>query len=52
MFRSVLGVDDGTWTRASGFALHQAAVIIPYYRETNPEFVSLAQGTVEEILTD
>jgi aminoglycoside phosphotransferase (APT) family kinase protein len=49
-FRSALDVDDGTWNRARGFALHQAAVIIPYYRETNPGFVSLAQRTIEEIL--
>jgi aminoglycoside phosphotransferase (APT) family kinase protein len=49
-FRSALDVDDGTWNRARGFALHQAAVIIPYYRETNPGFVSLAQRTIGEIL--
>jgi aminoglycoside phosphotransferase (APT) family kinase protein len=51
-FRSALDVDDGTWDRARGFALHQAAMIIPYYRETNPEFVSLAKRTIEEILAD
>jgi aminoglycoside phosphotransferase (APT) family kinase protein len=50
-FRSALDVDDGTWDRARGFALHQAALIIPYYRETNPEFVSMAKRTVEEILS-
>ena len=51
-YRRVLDVDDGTWSRARGFALHQAAMIIPYYRQTNPEFVSLAKRTVEEILAD
>ena len=45
-------MDDGTWDRARGLALHQAAMIIPYYRETNPRFVSLARRTVEEILAD
>jgi hypothetical protein len=35
-----------------GFALHQAALIIPYYGRTNPEFVSLARRTVEEVLAD
>jgi aminoglycoside phosphotransferase (APT) family kinase protein len=49
-FRTALDVDDGTWDRARGFALHQAAMIIPYYRETNPEFVSLAKRTIKEIL--
>ena len=51
-FRDALEVDNGTWNRARGFALHQAALIIPYYGETNPEFVSLARRTVEEILAD
>jgi aminoglycoside phosphotransferase (APT) family kinase protein len=50
VFRSALDVDDGTWNRARGFALHQAALIIPYYRETNPGFVALAKRTIEEIL--
>jgi aminoglycoside phosphotransferase (APT) family kinase protein len=28
-FRGALDVDDATWNRARGFALHQAAMIIP-----------------------
>lgn len=51
-FRAALGVDDGTWNRARGFALHQAAMIIPYYPETNPGFVTLAERTVGEVLAD
>ena len=51
-FRCALDVDDGTWNRARGFALHQAAMIIPYYGETNPGFVALAKRTVEEVLAD
>jgi aminoglycoside phosphotransferase (APT) family kinase protein len=51
-FRGALDVDDDTWTRARGFALHQAAMIIPYYGETNPGFVVLAKRTVEEVLAD
>jgi aminoglycoside phosphotransferase (APT) family kinase protein len=49
-FLGVLDVDDGTWSRARGFALHQAAMIIPYYPETNPGFVALAKRTVDEVL--
>lgn len=52
VFRDTLDVDDGTWDRARGFALHQAALIIPYYRETNPGFVAPAKRTVGEILAD
>ena len=51
-FRGALDVDDGMWERARGFALHQAAMIIPYYGETNPGFVALARRTVEEVLAD
>jgi aminoglycoside phosphotransferase (APT) family kinase protein len=52
VFRAVLDVDDGTWDRAGGFALHQAALIIPYYGETNPGLVASARRTVEEVLAD
>ena len=41
-----LGVDDSMSNRARGFALHQAAKIIPYYAETNPRFVAMATGTM------
>jgi aminoglycoside phosphotransferase (APT) family kinase protein len=51
-FRDALEVDDGTWDRARGIALHQAALIIPYYLDTNPGFVAPATRTVEEILAD
>ncbi|NMM23357.1 MAG: aminoglycoside phosphotransferase family protein [Phycicoccus sp.] len=52
VFREALAVDDDTWNRARGFALHQAAMIIPYYAETNPGFVAMAIRTVEEVLAD
>jgi len=51
-FRQALDVDEDTWSRARGYALHQAVMIIPYYPKTNPEFVTMAQRTVQEILTD
>jgi aminoglycoside phosphotransferase (APT) family kinase protein len=52
VYREALAVDDGTWERARGYALHQAAMIIPYYTETNPGFVELARRTIEHILDD
>jgi aminoglycoside phosphotransferase (APT) family kinase protein len=51
-FRDALDVDDDTWNRARGSALHQALLIIPYYAETNPGFVALAKRTIEEVLAD
>jgi aminoglycoside phosphotransferase (APT) family kinase protein len=52
VFHSIASVDDGTWRRARGFALHQAALIIPYYADTNPRFAALARRTVEQVLID
>ncbi|MET0692513.1 MAG: aminoglycoside phosphotransferase family protein [Propionibacteriaceae bacterium] len=51
-FRRLLEVDDATWHRARGYALHQAAAIIPYYAVSNPGFVTLARRTVEQVLLD
>jgi aminoglycoside phosphotransferase (APT) family kinase protein len=51
-YRAALDTDDGTWARARGIALHQAAMIIPYYETSNPGFVALAKRTIEEILAD
>ena len=51
-YRSALKVGDAMWSRARGIALHQAALIIPYYRETNPAFVALAVRTIEQLLGD
>ena len=52
VFRAALEVDDGTWERARGYALHQAVLIVPYYGETNPGFVASARRTIEEVLAD
>jgi aminoglycoside phosphotransferase (APT) family kinase protein len=51
-FRALLDVEEGVWRRARGYALHQAALIIPYYARTNPAFVALAKRTVEQVLAD
>jgi aminoglycoside phosphotransferase (APT) family kinase protein len=51
-FRAALDVDDATWARGRGFALHQALLIIPYYPATNPAFVTMAMRTVDEVLAD
>jgi aminoglycoside phosphotransferase (APT) family kinase protein len=51
-FRDAVAVDEGTWARARGYALHQAVLIIPYYAETNPEFVAAAMRTVHHVLAD
>ncbi len=50
VFRQALGVDDDTWYRARGYALHQSVLIIPYYPETNPHFVTMAKRIVNELI--
>ncbi len=52
VYREALAVEDGTWQRAKAYALHQALIGIPYYAETNPEFVKMALRTVNEILSE
>ncbi|MBO0681628.1 MAG: aminoglycoside phosphotransferase family protein [Candidatus Dormibacteraeota bacterium] len=51
-YRAALDPDQGVWERARGYALHQAALIIPYYAVTNPGFVVDAKRTVEQLLID
>jgi len=51
-FRAALNPAPGTWDRARGLALHQAALIIPYYRHTNPAFAAAAQATIAAVLAD
>ena len=51
-YREALDVDDATWERSRGYALTQAALIVPYYRETNPAFTASALRTIGEVLTD
>jgi len=52
VYRAALQPDDGEWSRGRGIALHQAALIIPYYAESNPAFVELARRTIEQIIDD
>jgi aminoglycoside phosphotransferase (APT) family kinase protein len=52
VFQNSIHADKDTWLRARGYALHQAVLIIPYYRVTNPQFVTLAKRTLDEILAD
>jgi aminoglycoside phosphotransferase (APT) family kinase protein len=51
-FRDALGAGDGAWDRARGVALHQAVMLIPYYRVTNPVMAALGRRTVGQVLAD
>jgi aminoglycoside phosphotransferase (APT) family kinase protein len=52
-FREILGVDDATWSRARGWVLSQAVMILSYYTlETNRILVREAEGWIGELLDD
>ncbi len=51
-YREALAVDDATWDRARGIALHQAVLLVPYYRDSNPAFAALGVRTVRRVLAD
>lgn len=51
-FRAKLAIDDATWIRGRGWALSIAITILPYYWETNPGLVKVAQRILGEVLND
>jgi len=46
------GRRDRTGTRARGYALHQAAQIVPYYRDSNPAFAGAAGRTIAQVVAE
>lgn len=51
-YRRGLDVKEGTWARARGYALHEAANIVWYYRHTHPAFAASAIDTITQVLDD
>ena len=51
-FREALAVDDAMWERGRGYALTQAAMIVPYYVRSNPAFSAMACRTIAEVVAD
>ena len=51
-FRRLVAPDAGTWERARGIALAQAAAIVPYYRDSHPEFAAVGRRTIAEVIRD
>jgi aminoglycoside phosphotransferase (APT) family kinase protein len=52
IFKELIQPDEATWKRAKAYALHQAALIVPYYRQSNPAFTKLGVEMIESILND
>jgi aminoglycoside phosphotransferase (APT) family kinase protein len=51
-FREAVGLDDATWLRGRGWALAQAVIALPYYRETNPGMIRAARHALGQVLAD
>jgi aminoglycoside phosphotransferase (APT) family kinase protein len=52
IFRSLLEVDDNTWIRGQAWALSQSLLILPYYKDSNPALVDVANYTLSGIFSD
>jgi len=51
-FRDAVGVDEATWLRGRGWALAQAVIALPHYRDTNPGMSAAARHAIHEVLED
>jgi aminoglycoside phosphotransferase (APT) family kinase protein len=51
-FRKALGADEASWSRGRGYAIVQAAVALPYYRDTNPGMVRNSMRILTELTQD
>lgn len=52
VFRERVGLDEGTWARAKGWALSVALIALPYYMDTNPIMVVNSWHRLREVLSD
>jgi hypothetical protein len=52
VYLEALSVDDDTWLRGRGWAIYQAGLALPYYRETNPGMVRQATHARGEVIAD
>lgn len=50
VFREAIGADDAIWMRGRGWALAQAAIALPYYRDTNPGMTASSLHILTELL--
>jgi aminoglycoside phosphotransferase (APT) family kinase protein len=50
--RQALHLDDATWLRGRAWALSQACLQLPYYRETNKPLAAQARYVLTEVLHD
>ncbi len=52
VFRDRLEVDDATWERGRGWAIHMAVMALWYYADTNPGIWRNAERQIREVLAE
>jgi aminoglycoside phosphotransferase (APT) family kinase protein len=52
VFREALEIDDDTWLRSRAWALSQACLQLPYYKDTNKPLAAQARRVIAEVLAD
>lgn len=52
IFRAGLQVDDATWERGRGWALSNALIALPYYKDTNPVLADNARHVIQQIIEE
>ena len=52
LFKDLLQVDENTWLRGQAWAMSQSLLILPYYKDTNPGLVAVANYTLGEVFSD
>ncbi len=51
-FRTAMVVDDATWTRGRGWALHAGVIALDYYRETNLALAAICRRAIGEVIAE
>jgi RimJ/RimL family protein N-acetyltransferase len=51
-FRNALALDDSTWERGRGWALSNALIALPYYKDTNPVLANNARHVIQEVIDE
>ncbi|CAH1195046.1 hypothetical protein PAECIP111891_00587 [Paenibacillus allorhizoplanae] len=51
-FRSLLTVDEATWSRARGWALSFGLIAYAYYLDKNPGLAAISRRAIDEVLSE
>src|SRR5271170_4910711 len=51
-FLTARGIDDATWERGRGWALSNALIALPYYKDTNPVLANNARHVIQEVIEE